>query len=71
MKWTAGCNEFEPNKVVNLQNVSSAEENKRRKVKKNKTKKKMVETDMEIATLNEQKTVDCCQSRLQTEQSAM
>ena len=57
MKWTAGCNEFEPNKVVNLQNVSSAEENKRRKVKKNKTKKKMVEADMEIATLNKQKTV--------------
>ena len=40
MKWTAGCNEFEPNKVVNLQDVSSAEENKRRKVKKKQNEEK-------------------------------
>ena len=33
-----------------------AEENKTKKVKKNKMKKKMVEVDMEIATLNKQKT---------------
>ena len=37
--------------------MSRAEENKIRKVKKNKTRKKMVEADMEIATLNKQKTV--------------
>ena len=33
------------------------EENNTTKVKKNKTKKKMVEADMEIAKLNKQKTV--------------
>ena len=37
--------------------MSRAEENKTRKVKKNKAKKKTVEADMEIATLNKQKTV--------------
>ena len=37
--------------------MSRAEEDKTRKVKKNKTKKKMVDADMEIATLNKQKTV--------------
>ena len=49
MKSNAVCNEFESNKVVKLY-VSCAEQNKTRKVKKNKTKKKMVEAD--IATLN-------------------
>ena len=34
-----------------------AEENKTRKVKKNKTKKKTVEADVEIAALNKQKAV--------------
>ena len=59
VKSNAGCNEFESNKVAKLQNVSRAEEDKTRKVKKtkqNKTKK-MVEADVEIATLNKQKTV--------------
>ena len=37
--------------------MSREEENKTNKVKKNKTKKKIVEVDMEIATLNKQKTV--------------
>ena len=46
----------ESNKVAKLYNVSGAEEHKTRKVK-NKTKKKMVEADMEIATLNKQKAV--------------
>ena len=36
--------------------MSRVEENKTKKVRKNKTKKKMVEADMEIATLNKQKT---------------
>ena len=36
--------------------MSRAEENKIRKVKKNKTKKKMVEVHIEIATPNKQKT---------------
>ena len=57
MKSNAGCNDFESKKVAKLQNVSRAEENKTKKVKKNKMKKKMVEVDMEIATLNKQKTV--------------
>ena len=46
----------ESNNVAKLYNVSGAEEHKTRKVK-NKTKKKMVEADMEIATLNRQKAV--------------
>ena len=36
VKLNAGCNEFESNKVAILQNVSRAEENKTRKVKKTK-----------------------------------
>ena len=57
MKLNALCNKFESNKVAKLYNVSCAEENKTRKVKINKTKKKMVEADLEIATLNKEKTV--------------
>ena len=37
--------------------MSRAEENKTRKVKKIKRRKKMVEADIEIATLNKQITV--------------
>ena len=57
MKSNAVCNEFESSKVANLYNVSRAEENKTKKVKKTKRRKKMVETDMEVATLNKEKTV--------------
>ena len=40
MKSNAGCNGFESKKVAKLQNVSRAEENKTRKVKKTKRIKK-------------------------------
>ena len=56
MKSNAGCNNFESNKIdCRTENVWRAEENK--EGDKNKTKKKMVEADMEIAALNKQKTV--------------
>ena len=58
MKSNASCNEFESNEVAKLWNVSREQENKTRKVKKNKTKKKMVEADIEIAILHKQK--NCC-----------
>ena len=39
MKSNAACNEFESNKVAKLYNVSYAEENKKRKVKKQNEQK--------------------------------
>ena len=58
MKWNAGCNDIKSNKVAKLCNVTRGEENKTRKVKKKKTKKKVIEADMEIAGLNKPK--NCC-----------
>ena len=56
VKSNAGCNEFESNKV-NCRMCLVQRENKTRKVKKTNRRKKMVEADTEIATLNKQKTV--------------
>ena len=55
MKSNASCNEFKSNKVICR--MCLVQRKIRQGRRKNKTKKKMVEADMEIASLNKKKTV--------------